>query len=64
MTSMFSFMLLYYCVAIDVKRLKLLLTFTLNITVFNATLSTPAFTLVLHVSATLDHHQVLLLLLL
>jgi hypothetical protein len=39
-------------------------TFTLNITVFNATLSTSVFTLVLHVSTTLGHHQVLLLLLL
>jgi hypothetical protein len=38
--------------------------FTLNITVFNTTLSTLVFTLVLHVSATLGHHQVLLLLLL
>jgi hypothetical protein len=39
-------------------------TFILNITVFNATLSTSVFTLVLLVSATLGHHQVLLLLLL
>jgi hypothetical protein len=38
--------------------------FTLNITVFNATLSTLGFTLVLHVSATLGHHQALMLLLL
>jgi hypothetical protein len=34
------------------------------ITVFNTTFSTSVFTLVLHVSATLGHHQALLLLLL
>jgi hypothetical protein len=34
------------------------------ITVFNATFSTSVFTLVQHVSATLGHHQALLLLLL
>jgi hypothetical protein len=38
--------------------------FTLNITVFNATLSISIFTLVLYVSATMGHHQVVLLLLL
>jgi hypothetical protein len=38
--------------------------FTLNITVFNATFSTSVFTLVQHVSATLGHHQVILLFLL
>jgi hypothetical protein len=38
--------------------------FTLNITVFNATLSTSVSTLVVHVSTTLGHHQVILLLLL
>jgi hypothetical protein len=42
----------------------LIYTFILNIIVFNATLGTSVFTLVLHVSATLGHHQVLLLLLL
>jgi hypothetical protein len=46
------------------KRLPDIYTFTLNIIVFNATLSTSVFTLVLQVSATLVHHQVLLLLLL
>jgi hypothetical protein len=49
---------------VESSYLLLWYTFTPNITVFNATLSTSVFTLVLHVSTTLGHHQVLLLLLL
>jgi hypothetical protein len=61
---------LFRCIVILRKLLELccsfsivnfILVFTLNITVSNATLSTLVFTLVLHVSATLGHRQVLLL---
>jgi hypothetical protein len=53
-----------FCINVTPLKATLIYTFTLNITVCNATLNTSVFTLVLHVSATLGHHQVLLLLLL
>jgi hypothetical protein len=50
--------------ALDDRLVNNVDTFTLHITVFNSTLSISVFTLVLHVSAKLGSHQVLLLLLL